>query len=757
MDKTTDQLLNLLEAEIDTTDSEPKYCIIDPDSREIYVDPDYQILGVESDEDVERVWFKCPKVVGDNIDLSKYQLRVNYQNANSDKGQYIITDVKIDGDNIIFSWLLGRLVTAYVGKISFIICAVNVSSSDIKNEWNTTLAQAQVLTGLEVEPQDLPTTGDDLINQLKSLTAQTQTFARTAQAASDSAQDNADKVQQQADRVEDILENVPDFNEYDTLAQLEKSFYEGRKYNGMTYAGKTSDKGVKLHSVVGKTVQQTTNGYQLFDASKLATKSQGGATVTNNGDGSFTLTGMGNLSEMFSAYYYVGNADFLKKGLLKLNINGSMSLIFQIIGLSVKGDQSMGNRTFSITNNGTVEITDEILRSTVDVMAVFYGSNGSSITGGTIKPMLYQDGDGTWEPYTGGKPAPNPDYPMEIENVTTSKIFSCSGNMVDLDREWIHKNTSYIKLNDRTIKATVVNKAAYPMIQYFMNNDELEFIKGKSIRILYDKKEDSKLISIFRCYYRTSTGSIYVDDSDGKISVPKDITQFTIQIVVVNTNNQDDIEVGDYAIFTAPRIIVGDTEDTSWRPYGFSVIDTSLTLAEGDTYENGQITRTRKQITFDGSSDEAWTRNPTNEKTYKFNSLLSDSLGNALWLNKSGQVCNRLPVGNTWSELKGNCFSIDNDKYLTVYIDELKNSTLEEFKTWLSTHPLTVEYKLETPTTEELKIPTVPSYFPYTEVSTDNELETDMTWKVLADCDNSLAQEALEKRIEALEMNALGE
>ncbi len=53
MDKTTDQLLNLLEAEIDTTDSEPKYCIIDPDRREIYVDPDYQILGVESDEDVE--------------------------------------------------------------------------------------------------------------------------------------------------------------------------------------------------------------------------------------------------------------------------------------------------------------------------------------------------------------------------------------------------------------------------------------------------------------------------------------------------------------------------------------------------------------------------------------------------------------------------------------------------------------------------------------------------------------------------------
>lgn len=303
MDKTTDQLLNLLEAEIDTTDSEPKYCIIDPDRREIYVDPDYQILGVESDENVERVWFQCPKIVGDSVDLSKYQLRVNYQNANRDKGQYIVTDITSEGDNIVFSWLLSRSVTAYVGQISFIICAVNVSSSDIKNEWNTTLAQAQVLTGLEVEPQDLPTTGDDLIDQLKSLTAQTQTFARTAQAASESAQDNADKVQQQADRVEDILENVPDFNEYDTLAQLEKSFYEGRKYNGMTYAGKTSDKGVQLYSVKGKTVQQKTNGYQLFDASKISTKTQGGATVTNNNDGSFTISGSGQLSESCITYF----------------------------------------------------------------------------------------------------------------------------------------------------------------------------------------------------------------------------------------------------------------------------------------------------------------------------------------------------------------------------------------------------------------------------------------------------------------------
>lgn len=132
MDKTTDQLLNLLEAEIDTTDSEPKYCIIDPDRREIYVDPDYQILGVESDEKADRILFRCPKTVGDGLDLTQYQLRINYQNANDQKGQYLVEDVTVDGEDILFSWLLHRPVTAYQGTVRFIVCAISVKEGEVK-------------------------------------------------------------------------------------------------------------------------------------------------------------------------------------------------------------------------------------------------------------------------------------------------------------------------------------------------------------------------------------------------------------------------------------------------------------------------------------------------------------------------------------------------------------------------------------------------------------------------------------------------
>lgn len=171
---TAEELLAQMESEIMPLSVEsPDKCVIDPESREIVIPETYQILGVESDEKVERIEFECPKIVGDNIDLSKLQIRINYQNANGDKDQYIVEDVETNGDNIIFSWLLSRKVTAYRGSVSFIVCAVKVSGETIQNEWNTTLATAQVLQGLEVYDPEITEEESDVIAQLLNIMKQT--------------------------------------------------------------------------------------------------------------------------------------------------------------------------------------------------------------------------------------------------------------------------------------------------------------------------------------------------------------------------------------------------------------------------------------------------------------------------------------------------------------------------------------------------------------------------------------------------------
>lgn len=169
-----EELLAQMESEIMPLSVEsPDKCVIDPESREIVIPETYQILGVESDEKVERIEFECPKIVGDNIDLSKLQIRINYQNANPDpennKDQYIVEDVETNGDNIEFSWLLSRKVTMYRGAVNFVVCAVKVSGETIQNEWNTTLATSQVLEGLEVDTPEPTEEQSDVIAQLMQM------------------------------------------------------------------------------------------------------------------------------------------------------------------------------------------------------------------------------------------------------------------------------------------------------------------------------------------------------------------------------------------------------------------------------------------------------------------------------------------------------------------------------------------------------------------------------------------------------------
>lgn len=98
-----------------STQIQKKFCTINPETRIITVPTSKRILGTESDQETNRLYFKCPKIVGDNVDLSLFSLRINYQNAGNKKDQYLVEDVKEEGDNITFSWLLKRNVTAYKG------------------------------------------------------------------------------------------------------------------------------------------------------------------------------------------------------------------------------------------------------------------------------------------------------------------------------------------------------------------------------------------------------------------------------------------------------------------------------------------------------------------------------------------------------------------------------------------------------------------------------------------------------------------
>ena len=145
-------------AQADVYAEETEVCMIDATTRTISVPAKYQLLGVENDKRVERIPFQCPKIVGDNKDLSQdFVLFINYVNANGDPDAYKIEDMQIDGDDITFSWLLEENVTLYQGNIQISFCGIipgDEQDDSDKNRWGTTInTDCTVLTGLECTQQ----------------------------------------------------------------------------------------------------------------------------------------------------------------------------------------------------------------------------------------------------------------------------------------------------------------------------------------------------------------------------------------------------------------------------------------------------------------------------------------------------------------------------------------------------------------------------------------------------------------------------
>lgn len=143
------------------------YCEIDAENRVIIVPQSEKLLGVESDEKGQRKYFKCPKIVGDNIDLSKSTIYINVQNASgasSGKDRYSVENFKVTEDVATFEWQLKRKVTSYKGTVRFNVCVIENST---QREWNTTYAEGTTLEGLELlTPEEEETRGSDYIGAL---------------------------------------------------------------------------------------------------------------------------------------------------------------------------------------------------------------------------------------------------------------------------------------------------------------------------------------------------------------------------------------------------------------------------------------------------------------------------------------------------------------------------------------------------------------------------------------------------------------
>ena len=143
-----------------------EYLVIDNDLRTITVPNKISILGVESDDSVNRLYFKMPATYC-GIDLSEFSVRINYRNAQGEDDFYLVTDISKVDDQITFSWLVGRHAFAKSGEVLFIVCMrkYDTDNTTVIKEYNTLITKLSVGKGLETD-EAVVIEYTDVVNQL---------------------------------------------------------------------------------------------------------------------------------------------------------------------------------------------------------------------------------------------------------------------------------------------------------------------------------------------------------------------------------------------------------------------------------------------------------------------------------------------------------------------------------------------------------------------------------------------------------------
>lgn len=706
--------------------------------RVLNIPDELQTIGVENDNNVERIYFEIPRYFDEVNDLSEFNFYINYLNANQEPNQYHCTDVEVEGDNVVFSWLTSKNVYAYRGIVRFIVYAVATDN----RKWNTTVAELNVLEGLETEGQIIDN-NPDIINELINLqeqfeealdTIEQQQSTIEAQQSTISSQQTTitnqqNKITEQQEQIDDSIEVMGDYevvqdnptqirfkkgdgtygdtvNLGDNLASKSMVNAGYDTYSGNSYSGSASDYGIEIGKASGNYEQVTTTGKNLFDINEINTI---GSNLINNGNGSLTVKTNSSSSGVSSNVLLSEACPTLEVGktyTLQANSTGSNKFIY-LSGINVS---LYFGSSFTVT------------QSHLDSMILFYASGTD--TSATISDIQIELGSVStdYEPFTGGEPSPSPDYAQEPKFFEPKHVNTNGGNLFDAS-----------KIPNKTHGgATVTN-----------NHDGSFTISGNGnittgnydLRMDLTHEETIKLLKVgtLKCNFEIVSEPYFYILIVNKNGVIKEINGITTGLKTLDITQEylnDDsfyLRYGFYGILNKPiksgtiKPMVYQDGDGAWLPYNADSTPLDITLRAlpngvCDTYENRVITR-RVGVYIADTIDSLQIQVSSGRKFFALTPENKKYQG-----GMTSFLCNK--IQKTEADTQDDCIYQNPLNFVIVgTIDD----TLETFKEkFLNT---IVYYELAEPTTERVDLPVIPSYYPYTNAWHDSEVKaSELTW-----------------------------
>lgn len=495
-------------------------------------------------------------------------------------------------------------------------------------------------------------------------------------------------------------------------------------------------------SIYGKTTNQ--KSYQLFDANLFSTHSKGGVTVTNNGDGSLTIDGEGTITSDFWVVFFYSHDE-----VVKMFKAGDIHAYFDTLtypaltmyledkanGTSIKiGENSWENSNDAI-------ITEEMLSSPTSQLVVgMYGVSGAIIKPGTVKPMIYQDGNGTWEPFAKASDTPilesikNNEGNIEV-TVKSSQLFDASkissfsqggatitnnndgsftiagsGNLTtDVGKDFRFSHEETIKLLKAGNIYSNYNTTSNPYITFYLVNGGWNVLftldncsSTQTTQFLTkDMINNPSLELLIAIYGEAGTAikpgiikpMIYQDGNGAQ-------QQFSSQSHTVFVGNGlKGIPLGS----AIPEIIANSPSHMSGVYFG----NGQYWIGDTVDYETGYLTRRITEKTYDGNVEI--NQHPSNSSLYYFN--IGNDIDTILDTN--------IPIQSDYYKFTSNdldsmineeCkFDISSNNKI-VYLCKTDCLTVDEMKTLLTNNPITIQYILNQPIETAISASELASY-----------------------------------------------
>lgn len=244
-----------------------------------------------------------------------------------------------------------------------------------------------------------------------------------------------------ADR-EQIATNKKDIGSLkEDLSNKITKFYASNQ--GENHLADSDDGKIQDMMICGNSNQNQTKGKNLLKYPYIeTTKTSLGITFTDNKDGSINVSGTGTETAYYNLYSNIdGKRLTLASGTYKLVAKGRS-----------KCNVFTNNGVNSVKNEGTFTITD----GHNDVWCFIEAPKGLALNE-TIYPMiqLASSTNESYEPYTGGKPSPNPDYPQKIKRVVNPVVKVCGKNLLQPNLRYNDR----VKINiKKGVKLTLICK-----------------------------------------------------------------------------------------------------------------------------------------------------------------------------------------------------------------------------------------------------------------------------------------------------------